>query len=341
MPIAAVWVLLLLYYNRPTGTVNRAQDDCWKFGLYYFNPRDAAWIVPARLGAGATLNFARPLAWILILISASGLGLRCYVRSSAPIDNPDHFVESQFAIATLQLRGGKFEASEQLMRIARHSDDPAIWSSAAYELTDNHVKPHFALEWAERAAASGESVSAQARLTMTTNEDWKVMARLAAYWSNLGYVCSWQGDFDCAQRYLAATWTLDPLPGYRDELVELIKSAPRSPDRILATLKLQSGAPVRQVVNISLQGSNAGTAYFDVLLSEKEPTKIVWSRGDRNLSGAAESIARNLAFPWPDDGGSEKVRFREKLTCTGFDSACELMALSPEEAVTVRPNLPR
>jgi hypothetical protein len=98
---------------------------------------------------------------------------------------------------------------------------------------------------------------------------------------------------------------------------------------------------VRQVVNISLQGSNAGTAYFDVLLSEKEPTKIVWSRLDRNLSGAAESIARNLAFPWPDDGGSEKVRFREKLTCTGFDSACELMALSPEEAVTVRPNLPR
>jgi uncharacterized membrane protein len=40
-------------------------DAGWKSGgLIYFNPSDAAVLVPKRLGVGWTLNFARPLAWI-------------------------------------------------------------------------------------------------------------------------------------------------------------------------------------------------------------------------------------------------------------------------------------
>src|SRR5580693_3379965 len=68
LPIVAFCFMLLLYNNRPTGTVNRSENNSWKFGLYYFNPSDAAWVVPTRFGTGAALNFARPFAWVVILI---------------------------------------------------------------------------------------------------------------------------------------------------------------------------------------------------------------------------------------------------------------------------------
>jgi len=44
-------------------------DSCWKLGLFYYNPDDAALFVEKRIGFGYTINFARPGAWIVILIA--------------------------------------------------------------------------------------------------------------------------------------------------------------------------------------------------------------------------------------------------------------------------------
>ena len=44
-------------------------DACWKLGLFYYNPDDAAVFVEKRIGFGYTVNFARPAAWILLLIT--------------------------------------------------------------------------------------------------------------------------------------------------------------------------------------------------------------------------------------------------------------------------------
>jgi hypothetical protein len=137
---------------------------------------------------------------------------------------------------------------------------------------------------------------------------------------------------DCAQKYLTAAWALDPLPAYKNELVVVLRAVPKPLEKIAATLKLENGIPVRQVVIISVLGSKAGTAYFDVLLSATEPAAIQWLRGEKNLSGAAEIILPTLDFPWPDGGGEKKVRVREKLVCTGVDSVCGVMALSSGEA---------
>jgi uncharacterized membrane protein len=41
-------------------------DSKWHGGLIYFNPADAAVIVPKRFGIGWTLNFARPAAWVYL-----------------------------------------------------------------------------------------------------------------------------------------------------------------------------------------------------------------------------------------------------------------------------------
>ncbi len=43
-------------------------DECWKFGVLYFNPDDAALWVEKRAGIGYTMNFAHVSAWIIMAL---------------------------------------------------------------------------------------------------------------------------------------------------------------------------------------------------------------------------------------------------------------------------------
>jgi len=38
----------------------------WKLLFFYYNPEDKRLLVPKRYGLMATLNFANPIAWIII-----------------------------------------------------------------------------------------------------------------------------------------------------------------------------------------------------------------------------------------------------------------------------------
>lgn len=42
-------------------------DAYWKWGVIYFNPSDAALFVEKRFGVGYTLNFGRPVAWVILV----------------------------------------------------------------------------------------------------------------------------------------------------------------------------------------------------------------------------------------------------------------------------------
>lgn len=47
---------------------DRIDPDKYKWGLFYFNPQDKRAIVPKRnMALGFTMNFAQPLAWVLII----------------------------------------------------------------------------------------------------------------------------------------------------------------------------------------------------------------------------------------------------------------------------------
>ncbi len=46
--------------------VSRDEDQYWKLGLFYFNPDDPAFILEKRFGVGWTINWARPIAWVII-----------------------------------------------------------------------------------------------------------------------------------------------------------------------------------------------------------------------------------------------------------------------------------
>jgi len=45
----------------------REDDSNWKFGAWYYNPDDPSLFVEKRVGIGWTVNWARPMAWVIIL----------------------------------------------------------------------------------------------------------------------------------------------------------------------------------------------------------------------------------------------------------------------------------
>ncbi|MCQ4082326.1 hypothetical protein NGB36_17395 [Streptomyces sp. RB6PN25] len=45
--------------------MNRDDDRHWKGGIFYFNPDDPDLVVPKRGIGGRTLNYARPMAWLI------------------------------------------------------------------------------------------------------------------------------------------------------------------------------------------------------------------------------------------------------------------------------------
>ena len=47
---------------------DRIPDCYWKLGVFYFNREDSAVIVEKRFGLGYGLNFARPIAWVILLL---------------------------------------------------------------------------------------------------------------------------------------------------------------------------------------------------------------------------------------------------------------------------------
>ena len=62
----------------PEAAGDGTPDACWKFGMLYFNPDDAALWVEKRAGIGYTMNFAHVSAWIimaLLLLVPLTLGL--------------------------------------------------------------------------------------------------------------------------------------------------------------------------------------------------------------------------------------------------------------------------
>lgn len=56
------------------------QDGYWYAGMFYVNPNDAALLVPKRFGMGYTLNFGRPIAWVLLALFFLPLGFLLFYQ---------------------------------------------------------------------------------------------------------------------------------------------------------------------------------------------------------------------------------------------------------------------
>ena len=80
-------ILLLTLRGEPgqasarPGFLNRDDDSAWKLGSFYFNPNDPSLMVNKRFGIGRTLNFAHPLAWVVLAGLLLFIVLRMLSRS--------------------------------------------------------------------------------------------------------------------------------------------------------------------------------------------------------------------------------------------------------------------
>ena len=72
----------LIYFirasNQPRDPLDPTPNECWKGGMFYYNPNDAVLFVQRRDGFGYTVNFANRLSWAL-------LGSLVVVFGSAPL----------------------------------------------------------------------------------------------------------------------------------------------------------------------------------------------------------------------------------------------------------------
>jgi len=50
----------------PRDPVDATPNECWKGGIFYYNPNDAVLFVEKRDGLGYTFNFANRWAWVLL-----------------------------------------------------------------------------------------------------------------------------------------------------------------------------------------------------------------------------------------------------------------------------------
>ena len=70
------WSRRTLSHARKSGeSYDGTPDNCWYGGMFYFNPKDRAILVPKRFGVGYSLNFARPASWLWLTLALLPLGL--------------------------------------------------------------------------------------------------------------------------------------------------------------------------------------------------------------------------------------------------------------------------
>jgi len=46
------------------------EDECWKWGVFYYNPMDKRIFLPKRYGLGLTLNFAHTVSTVIMCVIA-------------------------------------------------------------------------------------------------------------------------------------------------------------------------------------------------------------------------------------------------------------------------------
>ncbi|MDD2765986.1 MAG: DUF5808 domain-containing protein [Opitutaceae bacterium] len=80
----SLWLLQrsgLAPYSKSTESYDSTPDSGWYAGVFYYNPADAAVIVPKRFGWGWTFNFARPASWMVLgAILLFTLSLKVFIK---------------------------------------------------------------------------------------------------------------------------------------------------------------------------------------------------------------------------------------------------------------------
>lgn len=68
MPLLIAYIMKKA--SEPSGPPEQTPIECWKAGMFYYNPADPVVMVEKRTGFGYTFNFANPWSWALMIVLA-------------------------------------------------------------------------------------------------------------------------------------------------------------------------------------------------------------------------------------------------------------------------------
>ena len=250
------------------------------------------------------------------------------------------------------------------------SATPLVWNNIAYQLSLKGSHLDRAQQYAESAVSATTAALRNLSLDRLTQQDLTLVPSLIAYWDTLGWVYFSKGEYDKAEKYVAAAWGLGQHGEVGDHLGQIFEKEGKK-DRALKTYELaQAGLrpiPETQTRIDALLKTDAklkpdtknekedlqslrtidvgkaketGSADFFVLLSggagtpaRAEAVKFV--SGDEKLkilSDAIRTAEYRVAFP---DNTPVKVLRRGVLSCSAATGKCMFVLMLPDDVRTV------
>ena len=247
---------------------------------------------------------------------------------------------------------------------------PLVWNNIAYQLSLKGSHLDRAQQYAESAVSATAAALRNISLDYLSQKDLPLVSSLIAYWDTLGWVEFGEGNFDKAEKYVAAAWSLGHHGEVGDHLGQIyeklgnkdlalrtyalsmngLRPIPETHER-LATLAggtSKADAAVShykeelehlRTIDLGKAAQN-GNADFFILLSggtgEKAKVGAVkFVSGDEKLKSYADALRTadyHLTFP---DDTPVKILRRGTLSCSVASGSCKFILTLPDDVRTV------
>jgi tetratricopeptide (TPR) repeat protein len=247
---------------------------------------------------------------------------------------------------------------------------PTVWNNIAYQLSVKDAHLDRAQQYAESAVSATAAALRNVSLDRLSQKDLPLVSSLVAYWDTLGWVHFAEGDFNKAEKYVAAAWELGHHAEVGDHLGQIYEKR-GDKDRALRTYALSMNGlrppPETRGRLASLAGGNAkadatvvrykdelqhlstidlgkatqtGNADFFILLSggggaTAKVDSVKFVSGDEKLKSFTEALRTadyNVTFP---DDTPVKVFRRGTLSCSMTSRTCSFVLMLPDDVRTV------
>jgi tetratricopeptide (TPR) repeat protein len=254
------------------------------------------------------------------------------------------------------------------------SATPLVWNNIAYQLSLKGSHLDRAQQYAESAVSATTAALRNLSLDRLTQQDLTLVPSLIAYWDTLGWVYFSKGEYDKAEKYVAAAWELGQHGEVGDHLGQIYQKEGKK-DRALQTYELAlaglrptnetrgriddllkgdhklkaNGENAKEDLQslrtielgkAALKQSPTGSADFFVLLSGGAGTParaeaVKFVSGDEKLKIFSDAIrTAEYRLTFPDDTPVKVLR-RGILSCSGETGKCVFVLMLPDDVRTV------
>jgi len=288
--------------------------------------------------------------------------------------NPDGENEYEISLGRAYLNLNQTEkALATFDRAVKADPGQRTWNDVAYYLALSKVQLDKAQQYAESAVTEVETDLRNTELGRLRAEDLQNVASMAACWDTLGWVYFQKGDFERAEKYVAAAWALEhhgevgyhlgqiyEQRGNREEAARLYAQAAASTrtvpeaaesleklvgkDKATALLrKADDEARNSRTINLgkpTTSTKDTTEAQFFVALmpgagGQGQVSDVRFIGGDDKLKPMASLLkTAKFNFVFPSEKATKVIR-RGTLFCHGPNSECSFLMVSPEFATSI------